>query len=130
MIDIFEKFPKTYRVRQNSLHLDTLIQIEEIIKERTAPIKFFHCYSHTKEVDEIDIEKNISNEKKIESIVEKYSEETAYRYIESNNQADLLIDKAIDSPEIKILTINKYQNKYIIKSTRKKTIKKKLVKTK
>lgn len=49
---------------------------------------------------------------------------TAYRYIENNNQADLLADKAIDSPEIKVPTINKYQNTYIIKSTRKKTTKK------
>ena len=57
-------------------------------------------------------------------MIEKYGEETAYRYIEGNNQADLLADKAIDSPEIKVPTINKYQNKYVIKSTKKKTTKK------
>jgi hypothetical protein len=124
VIDIFEKFPKTYRECQNSLHLDTLLQIEEIMKERTAPIRFFHCYSYTKETDELDMEKNISNKKKIESIIEKYSKETAYRYIEGNNQADLLADTAIEIPEIKVPTINKYQNKYIIKSTRKKSTKK------
>jgi hypothetical protein len=48
------------------------------MKERTAPIRFIHCYSHTKETDELDMKKNISNEKKIESIIEKYGEETAY----------------------------------------------------
>jgi hypothetical protein len=70
------------------------------------------------------MEKNILNEKKIESIIEKYSKETACRYIEDNNQADLLVDKAIDLPEIKVPIINKYQNKYLIKSTRKKSTKK------
>jgi hypothetical protein len=72
----------------------------------------------------LNIEKNILNEKKIESIIEKYGKKTAYRYIEDNNQADLLVDKAIDSSEIKVPIINKYQNKYLIKSTRKKSIKK------
>jgi hypothetical protein len=94
------------------------------MNERTAPIRFFHYYSHTKETDELDMEKNISNGKKIESIIEKYSKKIAYRYIEGNNQADLLIYKAIDSPEIKVLIINKYQNKYLIKSIRKKSTKK------
>jgi hypothetical protein len=117
VIDIFEKFPKTYREKQNSLHLDTLLQIEEVMNEKTAPIRFFYCYSYTKKTDELDMEKNISNEKKIESIIEKYGEETAYRYIEGNNQVNLLADKSIDSPEIKVPIINKYQNKYLIKST-------------
>jgi hypothetical protein len=71
VIDIFEKFPKTYREKQNSLHLDTLLQIEEVMKERIAPIRFFHYYSHTKETDELDMEKNISNEKKIKNIIWK-----------------------------------------------------------
>jgi hypothetical protein len=70
------------------------------------------------------MEKNISHEKKIKSIIEKYGEKIAYKYIESNYQVDLLVDKAIDSPEIKVLIINKYQNKYLIKSTKKKSIKK------
>jgi hypothetical protein len=55
------------------------------MNKRTAPIRFFHCYSYTKETNELHMEKNISNEKKIESIIEKYGEETVYRYIEDNN---------------------------------------------
>jgi hypothetical protein len=124
VIDIFEKFLKTYRERQNSLHLDTLLQIKEIINKRTAPIRFFYCYSHTKKIDELDIEKNTINKKKIENIIEKYGKKITYRYIESNNQVDLFVDKAIDSPEIKVFIINRYQNKYVIKTTRKKSTKK------
>jgi hypothetical protein len=124
VIDIFEKFPKTYRERQNSLYFDTLLQIEEIMNKRTVPIRLFHRYSHIKETDELHMEKNISNEKKIKSIIEKYGKKTAYRYIEGNNQADLLADKAIETLEIKVPIVSKYQNKYIIKSTRKKALKK------
>jgi hypothetical protein len=35
-----------------------------------------------------------------------------------------LADKAIETPEIKVPILNKYQNEYIIKSTRKKAPKK------
>jgi hypothetical protein len=94
------------------------------MNERTALIRFFQCYSHTKETDELDMEKNTSNEKKIKSIIEEYGKKTAYRYIESNNQVDLLADKAIETPEIKVPILNKYQNEYIIKSTKKKSTKK------
>jgi hypothetical protein len=76
--------------------------------KKTASIRFFHCYSHTKKTDELDMEQHTSNEKKIESIKEKYSEKIVYRYIESNNQADLLTDKAIETPEVKVPIINKY----------------------
>ena len=54
VIDVFNKFPATYRERQETLHLDTLIQIEAILKERTAAIRFKHCYSHTKDIDNIE----------------------------------------------------------------------------
>ena len=50
VIDVMDDFPQIYKKRQYSLHLETLVQIEEILKERTAPIKFTHCYSHTKEI--------------------------------------------------------------------------------
>ena len=43
----------------------------------------------------IDLRKNISNEKKIEIMLEKYDKEIAYRYIEGNNQAYLLADKLL-----------------------------------
>jgi hypothetical protein len=48
------------------------------MKKRTAPIRFFHCYTYIKKTDELDIEKNILNEIKIESIIEKYGEKTAF----------------------------------------------------
>eukprot|EP00026_Physarum_polycephalum_P003190 Phypoly_transcript_03200.p1 GENE.Phypoly_transcript_03200~~Phypoly_transcript_03200.p1 ORF type:complete len:396 (+),score=55.22 Phypoly_transcript_03200:875-2062(+) len=124
VIDVMEDFSTSYKERQNSLHLDTLLQIEEIIKMRTAPIKFIHCYSHTKEMDELDIQKNINNEKKIEKMIAKYGEEDTQRYIEGNKEANKLADEAFKQPNIKVPTINKYQNRYVLKSTKKNNTKK------
>ena len=44
VIDVMENFPTTYREKQDSLHLDTLNQIQEILQQRTAPIQFKHIY--------------------------------------------------------------------------------------
>jgi len=122
VIDIFNKLPNTYKDRQDTLHLDTLIQIEEILKERTAKIQFKHCYSHIKDVSVMDsAEKVNSKAKKLTKLIEMFGEESAYRYIEGNKQADKLADKIHDTPITKTPNITKYHNKYIIKSNRKKT---------
>lgn len=47
------------------------------MNEKTALIKIFYYYSHTKELDELDMEKNTTNEKKIENIIEKYGEKNS-----------------------------------------------------
>ena len=57
-------------------------------------------------------------------MTEKYSEETAMRYIEGNDQTDKLADLVYELPEIKIPKLNKYQNKYLLTSTRQKKSKK------
>lgn len=52
-----------YKKRQDLLYLDTLIKIENKLKNKTKKLKFIYCYSHTKEVDEIKQDKNIKNKK-------------------------------------------------------------------
>ena len=122
VIDIFNKLPNTYKDRQDTLHLDTLIQIEEILKERTAKIQFKHCYSHIKDVSVMDSPEKVNfKAKKLTKLIEMFGEESAYRYIEGNKQADKLADKIHDTPITKTPNITKYHNKYIIKSNRKKT---------
>ena len=83
-----ENFPTTYREKQDSLHLDTLNQIQEILQQRTASMQFKHIYSHTnKNMD--DEEKQEKNLKKKEN---KYGEERAERYVLGNMKADKLTD--------------------------------------
>ena len=113
VIDVFNKFPTTYRERQETLHLDTLIQIEAILKERTAAIRFKHCYSHTKDIDNIEQDEIINKDKKIAKLIDQYGEEDAYRYIEGNHQADILADQSYSLQETKIPLVTKYHNKYI-----------------
>jgi len=66
-------------------------------------------------------EKVNSKAKKLTKLIEMFGEESAYRYIEGNKQADKLADKIHDTPITKTPNITKYHNKYIIKSNRKKT---------
>jgi hypothetical protein len=117
VIDVLEKIPTAFRERQNSLHLDTIIQIEQILKKRTGTIKFSHCYSHL-----LDPPKNNEElkekEKKTIKLFNKYGEQTAYKYMHGNKQADILADKAIELEETRVPYINKYHNKYILRSTR------------
>jgi ribonuclease HI len=69
VIDVMENFPKTYRNKQDSLHLDTLLQIEEILQRRTGKIIFSHCYSHTTDKNNNKTEKQIKeNDEKIEKM--------------------------------------------------------------
>ena len=48
-IDIIENIPTKYKEKQFLLHLDTVLKIEEILKQRTAKTLFTHCYSHVKD---------------------------------------------------------------------------------
>ena len=124
-IDILNNLPKTYRQKQDSLHLDILNQIEIIMKNRTEVMtKFIHCYSHTKEMS-TDIEKNNQNLRKIDTLEKLYGKENAMRYIEGNHQADLLTDKIYNQNEQKAPILNKYHNKYVLKTTIKKKFSKK-----
>src|SRR5215475_1377941 len=121
VIDVFNKFPSTYRERQNTLHLDTLIQIENILKSRTAKINFKHCYPHTKDINNTDNNVKIQNkETKLAKLIELYGKEDAHRYVEGNEQADKLADKIYELPKESTPNITKYHNKYVLKSNRKK----------
>ena len=68
MLDI----PKTFKQRQNSLHLDTLIQIEEILETKSGNVIFSHCYSHTNEEDEKEDDNKLTNEEKISRMINIY----------------------------------------------------------
>jgi len=117
-IDIIENIPIKYKDRQYLLHLDTVLQIEEILKQRTAKTLFTHCYSHIKENDN-DQEKTKKNEKRFQELKTRFGEEKAVRYIEGNEQADKLADIGRTQPDIPTPKFNKYQNKYLLHSTRK-----------
>src|SRR5271163_4830936 len=83
IIDVFNKYPTTYKNRQDSLHLDTLIQIENILKNQTAKIQFKHCYSHTKDMNVMDNTEKINfKAKKLEKLANLYGEEDAYRLVD------------------------------------------------
>jgi hypothetical protein len=94
--------------------MDTLTQMIKIVKTL-----FNHCYSHTTENNE-NQENNLNNVKKIKKMINKNREEKINRYIELNQLVDKLVDKVKDETEIYILLFNKYQNKFFLKSTRKK----------
>ena len=57
VIDVLENPPTSFKEQQNTLHLDIVNQIMELLKERTGKIQYKHIYSHTNE--------NMQNEKKI-----------------------------------------------------------------
>ena len=67
------------------LHLDTVLKIKEILKQRTAKTLFTHCYSHVKD-HKNDYNKVRANEEKLNKLIIKFSEEKAIRYIEGNDQ--------------------------------------------
>jgi hypothetical protein len=123
VIDVMENFPKAYKDKQSSLHLDTLNQIKEVLEQRTAPIIYKHIYSHTNENHQ-DADTLDSNLKKKEKMISIYGEERTDRYIQGNMGADKLADKAMLKPDIHTIPFNKYQNEFLIQSTRKKVSKK------
>ena len=49
VIDVLENPPTSFKEKQDTLHLDTVNQILEILEERTGKIQFKHIYSHTNE---------------------------------------------------------------------------------
>jgi hypothetical protein len=53
-------------------------------------------------------------------MINKYGEEKINRYIELNQLADKLADRVKDEVETYISLFNKYQNEFLLKSTRKK----------
>jgi hypothetical protein len=53
-------------------------------------------------------------------MINKYKEEKTNRYIELNQLADKLADRVKDKIEIYISLFNKYQNEFLLRSTRKK----------
>ena len=98
------------------------------MKEITIQIKFKYCYSHIKDINILDsVEKTKFITKQLATLIEIYSKENAYRYIEGNKQADKLADEIYNIPTQKTPTISKYYNKFVLKSTRKNnTVKKKI----
>jgi hypothetical protein len=56
-------------------------------------------------------------------MINKYKEEKTNRYIELNQLVDKLTDRVKDKTEIYISLFNKYQNEFLLKSTRKKNLK-------
>jgi len=123
VLDVLDNFPTTYKNQQSALHLDTLKQIQEQIQQRTAPIQYKHCYSHTNEgnQDGETLDANLAKKAKMNST---YGEERAERYVEGNQAADKQADKAMTNEDIPSSLFNKYQNKYLLQSTRKKASKK------
>ena len=115
-IDIIENIPTKYKEKQFLLHLDTVVKIEEILKQRTAKTLCTHCYSHVKD-HENDHDKVRANEEKLNKLITKFSKEKAIRYIEVNDQADKLADKRYLNSDIFTLKFNKYQNKFLLYST-------------
>ena len=75
-IDIIENIPTKYKEKQFLLHLDTVLKIEEILKQRTAKTLFTHCYSHVKD-HENDHDKVRANEEKLNKLITKFGEEKA-----------------------------------------------------
>ena len=125
VIDIMEDFSKSYKKRQESLHLDTLIQIENIVKEKRGKIKLSHCYSHITDNNQNSSEEIQSKKmNRMEKLIAKYGKEKALRYIEGNKEADKMADKSQNLPDLFTPILNQYHNKYVIKSTRKKKTKK------
>ena len=122
VIEVVNNLPKSIKEQQNTLHIDTIRQIIEILEKRTAKIILQHIYSHTTETN-TNTNKNQENNNKIDKMMEKYGLERTIRYIEGNKGADYLSDKAIDLPDIPRKICNKYQNEYILLSTRKKKTK-------
>ena len=122
MIDVLQRIPTKYKDRQYMLHLDTIIQIENELKLRTAKVEFTYCYSHIKDNDD-DVDKTKRNEERFQKLKLKFGEEKTVRYIEGNEQADKLADKGFVKDDIYTPKFNKYQNKYLIHSTRKRKTK-------
>ena len=58
--------------------------------------------------------------KRINKILKKYGKETTFKFIEGNHQADILAEKLLKLEDIFTPLYNKYQNKYVLKSNRKK----------
>ena len=123
VINVMENFPTTYRNQQNSLHMDTLNQIQERLKQRTASIKFMHAYSHTNEGnhDADTLDKNLKKKGKMYT---KYGELRTERYVAGNMAADKLADKGVEKEDVFSSPFNKHQNEYLVQSTRKKATKK------
>ena len=71
-------------------------------------------------MDNIKQDEIINKNNKIAKLIDQYGEEDAYRYIEGNHQADILVDQSYSLQDIKTPSVTKYHNKYIFKSTRKK----------
>ena len=113
-----ENFPTRHKEKQDSIHLDVLNQIEEILTQRTAPTQYKHVYSHT--LDDPKDEKDlIKQTKKREKMYLKYGEERANRYSKNNQKVDKLADKGRESEEIHTPRLNKFMNNYVIATTRK-----------
>ena len=121
-IDIIENIPTKYKEKQFLLHLDTVLKIAEILKQKTAKTLFIHYYSHVKD-HENDHEKVRANKEKLNKLITKFGEEKAIRYIEGNDQADKLADKEHLNPNIFTPKFNKYQNTFLLHSTRQKKLK-------
>ena len=118
VIKVMENFPTRHKDKQNSLHLDVLNQIEEMLAQRIAPIQYKHVYSHT--ADDPKNEKDLAKQlQKKEKMYLKYGEERADRYIKNNQKVDKLADKGRDSEEIYTPKLNKYMNDFVLTTIRK-----------
>ena len=58
---------------------------------------------------------------KYQKLIDTYGKEVALWYIEGNHQVDILADKTYDQEKQKVPNVNKYHNKYILKTRKKNT---------
>ena len=123
VIDVMENFPTSHKKQQDSLHLDTLKRIQEELLKRTATVQFKHCYSHTNEKnhDEETLDSNLTKKTTMNAT---YGIDRTERYVEGNQAADKLADRSMEKETIHTPLFNRYQNRYLLQSTRKKTSKK------
>lgn len=107
------------KILLNLDHSDKVKQIKNLLQNRTAKTCWIHVYSHTNDNPNMDPAITTKNIQKRQIIYGKYGEQRAEHFIEGNQIVDQLTANSTKLSDLQASLYNKYQNKYMIKSTRK-----------
>jgi hypothetical protein len=123
VFDIMKKVTKLkYKQELDLDYLDVIKRIQDIIKNRTAPITWLHVNSHLNDNNINDNPENLQKKlKKREKMYKLYGETKAEHLIEGNSQADKLANKALELSDLKRPEFTKEHNLFVLKSIRKKS---------
>jgi hypothetical protein len=112
------KLPLTPKEQHHAHELHMLKKIHWQVNSRKGATNFKQVFSHLGDDEPSSSKSPETLEKHLNSLIEMYGENKAKRLIEGNKGADELASKGLSRKKVRAPPVNKWDNKFILKSTR------------